>query len=174
MSYNKKIQLMEQIISELNEELKIVTSRLEENIENIGHVLDSTDDDVIPLKEATVKKDHNKRKSSSNVLKEKLKISISMSKKAAHLELERLRLRSRIIGKISPTTSEFLDSKINEFEKSAFKLIKLWENFEGETEKKDKERKKLAKYLADRRCFIEDLIVVSQNCIKDTLDKIKS
>jgi len=179
LNYNERVQNLEKTIKELDDELKILTARREENMDTAVRLVNDEVDNLnsigTQLNSQTSKKDASILEKQIQFSIEKMKNIFFMHKKIMHLHLESLRLHSNIIRKISPDTSDLLNSRIDESEALSIQLIKNYDQWQKKGyDENDKERNELTKELFDKINTVESEIIISRNCIRDTLNKIKS
>lgn len=197
MSYDKKIQMIESNIAELEGEMEILSTRQKEHMDTTAMIMLDIAKDVKKNREIyenTKKKiEEEKKKKGKGIKKieedvdilknkvttveEKIRMVLPLQKKAIQLRLEKLRLQSEIIGKISPETSKLIDSDISKLEKIELEYVKKFDGFSTDDGKFDEfmiSMEELTKKSRQQELEINTKITISRNCIKNSIDLIKT
>lgn len=149
MDLTERIKLLKEQLRELDHELKNVESAWFETIDSL----------------------EDTRKSLEKPLtQEGLKVMTVQYKHVMMTQIEVFRTNSKIIRKISPTAGDYLDKKINEFEKNDIEFQRL--NFHSPDVTQDQIEPLMIRYheLYDE---IHDLIEIFRTIIKDTIKKFE-
>lgn len=134
----------------------------------------------ITAEESKIKFDTAKELSSLNPKTEtkspkEIEDSIRLSRIYLEKELDYLRDKTTIIRKVSPRTADFLDTKINEYEKATNDYLKLHEKPESE----DLSWLELGSKFVTVIDFLSagsklhDLVEMTCNCFLDTIDYLE-